>query len=119
MTSMPCRRFVCLLTVLLSLAVPARAHHTAQHEPAWLGAVSFEQRLQEFIPLDVVFWDETGRQVPLRAYFGRQPVIPENAACPYYGRATKESRRDSRHHWPFGAARVTGKNTRARPEAVA
>ncbi len=77
MTSMPCRRFVCLLAVLLSLGtfVPARAHHTAQHEPAVLGSVSFEQRLQEFIPLDVVFWDETGRQVPLRAYFGRQPVI--------------------------------------------
>lgn len=77
MTSMPCRRLVCLLAVLLSLGtfMSARAHHTAQHEPAVLGSVSLEQRLQEFIPLDVVFWDETGRQVPLRDYFGRQPVI--------------------------------------------
>jgi protein SCO1/2 len=75
MMSMPCHRLVYLLAMLLSLAVPAWAHHTAQHEPPWLGAVSFEQRVQEFIPLDVVFWDETGRQVPLRAYFGRQPVI--------------------------------------------
>jgi protein SCO1/2 len=61
--------------LLLSLAVPVRAHHTAQHEPALLGQVSFEQRLQELIPLDVVFWDEAGRQVPLRDYFSGQPVI--------------------------------------------
>ena len=32
-----------------------------------------------------------------------EPVIPENAACPYYGGATKENRRGSGHHRPFRA----------------
>ena len=54
-----------------------------------------------------------------RTGIGRQPVIPENAARPHYGRATEENRRGPGHHRPLGAARRTGKNTRARPEAVA
>ena len=32
---------------------------------------------------------------------GRQPVIPENAARPHYGRAARENRRSSRHHRPL------------------
>jgi protein SCO1/2 len=37
--------------------------------------VGLEQRLQTFIPLDLVFWDETGRQVSLHDYFDTKPVI--------------------------------------------
>ena len=50
---------------------------------------------------------------------GRRPVVPENAARPHYGRATRENRRGARDHRPLGAARGAGKNPRARPEAVA
>jgi protein SCO1 len=77
MTSSPCRRLIGLLTLLLLLGtcVPAPAHHTAQHEIPLLRQVDFVQRLHEFIPLDLVLWDETGRPVPLQDYFGRKPII--------------------------------------------
>jgi protein SCO1/2 len=55
--------------------VPAQAHHTAQHDAPALRQVDFVQRLHEFVPLDLVLWDETGRPVPLQDYFGRKPVI--------------------------------------------
>ena len=77
MTFSPCRRFIGLLTLLLWLGtcVPALAHHTAPHEIPLLRQVDFVQRLHEFIPLDLVLWDETGRPVPLHDYFGGKPVI--------------------------------------------
>lgn len=37
--------------------------------------VAIEQRLNEQVPLDLVFHDETGRPVALREYFGTKPVI--------------------------------------------
>ena len=37
--------------------------------------VSFKQRLNEMLPLDASFTDETGRRVTLGAYFGRKPVL--------------------------------------------
>jgi protein SCO1/2 len=43
--------------------------------PAVLSTVSFEQRLNEPLPLDVPFKDETGRAVKLGEYFGRKPVV--------------------------------------------
>jgi protein SCO1/2 len=52
-----------------------QAHHVAQHKPEWLRQVGLEQRVQEFIPLDLQFWDETGTPVLLRDYFGSKPVI--------------------------------------------
>lgn len=77
MTVRPCRVLVYLLVLLLWFwpALLAWAHHTAQHEPAWLHQVGLDQRLHEFIPLDLVFWDETGKQVRLQDYFGSKPVI--------------------------------------------
>src|SRR5262245_59467052 len=70
-------RLVGRLTLLLWLGtcVPAPAHHTAQHESPLLRQVDFVQRLHEFIPLDLVLWDDTGRPVSLQDYFGRKPVI--------------------------------------------
>ena len=43
--------------------------------PAALSKVSFEQRLNEQLPLDLPFKDETGRVVKLGEYFGRKPVV--------------------------------------------
>ena len=37
--------------------------------------VSFKQRLNERLPLDASFTDETGRRVTLGEYFGRTPVL--------------------------------------------
>ena len=43
--------------------------------PAALSKVSFEQRLNEQLPLDLAFKDESGRTVKLGEYFGRKPVV--------------------------------------------
>ena len=43
--------------------------------PTALSTVSFEQRLNEQLPLDLEFRDETGRTVKLGDYYGRKPVI--------------------------------------------
>ena len=43
--------------------------------PGPLGQVAFEQRLEQPLPLDLPFRDETGRTVKLGDYFGRKPVV--------------------------------------------
>jgi protein SCO1/2 len=43
--------------------------------PAVLTDVRFDQRLNEQLPLDARFKDETGRDVRLGDYFGRKPVV--------------------------------------------
>jgi protein SCO1/2 len=43
--------------------------------PGPLGQVAFEQRLDEQLPLDLPFRDESGRTVMLGDYFGRKPVV--------------------------------------------
>jgi protein SCO1/2 len=72
-----CCSLVCLLTLLLWLCpgTPVQAHHVAQHAPDWLQQVGLEQRLHEYIPLDLAFVDETGKPVHLRDYFSGNPVI--------------------------------------------
>lgn len=40
-----------------------------------LQRVGIDQKLDAQIPLDLVFRDEQGRAVPLRAYFGEKPVV--------------------------------------------
>lgn len=37
--------------------------------------VGFDQRINEQLPLDLKFRDETGRDVELREYFGKRPVV--------------------------------------------
>ena len=68
---------MCLLTLLLWLCsgLPVQAHHVTQHEPDWLQQVGLDQRLHEFVPLDLTFVDETGKSVHLRDYFASKPVI--------------------------------------------
>ena len=48
---------------------------TASAVPAPLREIGFDQNLNQQIPLDVQFRDETGRTVPLRTYFGAKPVV--------------------------------------------
>ena len=43
--------------------------------PAALSQVSFEQRLDEQLPLGLEFKDESGKTVKLGDYFGRRPVV--------------------------------------------
>jgi protein SCO1/2 len=43
--------------------------------PAALSQVAFEQRLDQQLPLDLPFKDESGRTVKLGEYFGRKPVV--------------------------------------------
>jgi protein SCO1 len=71
-----------LLLVLLVLLIitawsgGASAHHEADHQPpGLLAAVAFEQRLNEPVPLDLVFRNEVGTAVRLGDYFGDTPVI--------------------------------------------
>lgn len=44
-------------------------------KPGLLGRIGIDQRLHEQVPLDLSFVDETGREVKLREYFGRRPVL--------------------------------------------
>jgi len=43
--------------------------------PAPLRDVRIEQKLNQQLPLDLVFRDESGREVKLGEYFGRKPVV--------------------------------------------
>ena len=43
--------------------------------PAALRDVRIEQKLDQQVPLDLVFRDENGQAVKLSQYFGRKPVV--------------------------------------------
>jgi len=57
--------------MLLGVA-PAWGHH---EQPPLLQDVGFDQRLNEQVPLDVVFRDEAGQPVHLGDFFGTKPII--------------------------------------------
>ncbi len=68
--------------ILLLAACHAASAQTIQQPPdrrpplpAALRDVGIDQRLNEQIPLDLVFRDENGVAAPLSAYFGRKPVV--------------------------------------------
>ena len=46
--------------------------------PRVLSEVSFDQRLNEPLPLDLTFRDEEGRTVKLGDYYGTKPVVLTN-----------------------------------------
>lgn len=70
-------RYFALLVLLVRLA-PAQTPR-----PLFRG-IGIEQKLNAPIPLNMVFHDETGAAVPLRAYFGQKPVLlaPVYFRCP-------------------------------------
>src|SRR5262245_13147461 len=47
----------------------------ASQMPSVLSQVSFDQRLNEPLPLELQFKDEEGRSVRLGSYFGIKPVV--------------------------------------------
>jgi protein SCO1/2 len=66
---------LCVLLCCTLVAVPALAHHQAEHTPDLLRQVGFEQRLHAAIPLELTLRDDTGQQVRLGEYFDARPVI--------------------------------------------
>jgi protein SCO1/2 len=60
---------------LLLVAVSAVAEAHDNSRPEALRDVAFEQKLNQPIPLDLKFRDETGATVQLSQYFGRRPVL--------------------------------------------
>jgi protein SCO1/2 len=67
-----------ILLAVVALVVggaPLPTAVAAQDIPPGLKGVGFDQRLNEQLPLDVHFTDETGQEVRLGKYFGQKPVI--------------------------------------------
>ena len=60
---------------LRAQAVPSDVGPTSSMMPPALQNVGFEPPLDGQIPLDLHFRDETGRDVPLREFFGQKPVV--------------------------------------------
>src|ERR1700687_4677419 len=77
------------IVMLLALSVVASAQtipdnvgKSSSGLPVQLQNVGFEPQLNAQLPLDLTFRDESGRDVQLREYFGRKPVL---LALVYYG----------------------------------
>ena len=61
--------------LVLCLALGARANGLNDELPANARGIDVEDRVGEFIPLELMFKDERGVDVPLRKYFEQRPVI--------------------------------------------
>ncbi len=64
-----------LFLFLLGLAAVGGAQDNAAVTPPQLRGVGIDQRLNNQVPLDLKFRDETGQTVILGSYFGKRPVI--------------------------------------------
>ena len=64
-------RAIAIVTLLLLISSSA----LAQGQPVKFSDVHFDQRLDEQVPLDLNFRDESGQTVRLGDYFGKKPVI--------------------------------------------
>jgi len=60
---------------LLGFAAWSAGQDNSAVLPTQLRGVGIEQRLNEQVPLDLKFRDETGQTVTLGSYFGKKPVI--------------------------------------------
>jgi protein SCO1/2 len=70
------KRLIRILLCLLGVVSCTGLEHPAQAElPKALQGVGFDQRLNEQVPLELAFADESGKFVRLGDYFGRRPVI--------------------------------------------
>ena len=86
---MNCIRSITAIATLLALSsaaaaqtIPDNIGKSSAGLPTQLQNVGFEPQLNSQLPLDVNFRDESGREVQLREYFGRKPVL---LALVYYG----------------------------------
>jgi protein SCO1/2 len=82
-------RFITGIVTLFALSfaagaqtIPDNVGKSSSGLPVQLQNVGFEPQLNAQLPLDVNFRDEAGRDVQLREYFGRKPVL---LALVYYG----------------------------------
>ena len=66
--------FVCGLSTQLMAEVPVTAP-TQSSLPPLLREVGIDQKLNNQIPLDLMFRDEAGNEVRLGQYFGQKPVV--------------------------------------------
>jgi len=69
---------VAIALVLLPLSTPAQLQGPVQDigvRPSLLKEVGIDQKLNQSIPLNLVFRDEHGKTVQLGDYFGQKPVI--------------------------------------------
>lgn len=64
----------CVLISVLPAANPAFAQ-AADTQPPQLRDIGIDQKLNEQMPLDILFRDESGKTVRLGEYFGKKPVI--------------------------------------------
>src|SRR5262249_47113 len=67
-----------------AICAPIARAQGASVKPSPLANVGIDQRLNEQLPLDLTFRDESGRSAPLRDYFGKRPVViaPVYYNCP-------------------------------------
>ena len=86
---MNCIRSITGAVTLLALSfaagaqtIPDNVGKSSSGLPVQLQNVGFEPQLNAQLPLDLNFRDESGRDVQLREYFGRKPVL---LALVYYG----------------------------------
>jgi len=69
---------VLVLLLVLAISVPAQVtkpelpQAVPNTKPSLLNDVGIDQRLNQQVPLDLMFRDETGRSVPLQTYFGKK-----------------------------------------------
>lgn len=75
------RGLVVCWMVAWALAMSGALRARAQSVAEVIQQVKFEQKINQPLPLELAFRDETGRPVRLGEYFGRQPVI---VALVYY-----------------------------------
>jgi protein SCO1/2 len=61
--------------LVFTLALAAAAQENAAVTPPQLRGVGIDQRLNNPVPLDLKFRDETGQTLTLGSYFGKKPVI--------------------------------------------
>jgi protein SCO1 len=54
---------------------PDDAGDPTNAKPGLLSKVGIDQHLNQQVPLDLMFTDETGREVPLSTFFGKRPVV--------------------------------------------
>jgi protein SCO1/2 len=64
---------IAVLTICTAISFASVADNRA--EPAALQGIGFDQRLNQQVPLDANFIDESGKSVRLGEYFGSKPVI--------------------------------------------
>jgi len=76
-------QWISLLLGLVALfGAPTARADNSQVLPPLLQGIGIDQRLNEQVPLDLQFRDETGNTVTLGNYFGKKPVI---LSLVYYG----------------------------------